>query len=217
MQLIDKPNDIQKVVDGLLIKELNGVLSKAADSARSPITELVAETIKGSNEVQTLNSSIVRGNLGLKSSQVKRAIDAVSEAVSSTTQIITKQLKKSGTKIHGGLTVNIQPSDLKNVLSLGEGQITYRSSTYKTSVNLDWLKWLLQKGDSIIVGKFDFSIQPGTGRSGEGTMKKNVGGWRVPPSISGTIEDNFVTRAFDMTIQTRMMAIIEKSMKEFWG
>ena len=217
LELKDNPKDIQKIVDGLLVKELNSIVSDVSSHAREQIVNVVNETIKQSPEVQSLNKSKVRGELGLKPSMVTKAINEIAKSVSETTEVVVKKFKKSGAKITGGITVNIQPAGLRNILSLSSGELTYKSSTYKTSVELDWLEWLLKKGDSIIVGKFDFVVESGRGRSCQGRMKKSVGGWRVPPSISGTIEDNFITRAFDKQVQARINSIIEQSMKKFWG
>ncbi len=217
LELMDDPKHIQKVVDGLLVEELNSIVSDVSADARDKIVGLVEETIRQSSEIQTLKRGDIRGELGLKASMVNSAINDIATSISESTEIVVKKFKKSGTKITGGITVNIQPAELRNVLSLSSGELSYKSSTYKTSVELDWLEWLLTKGDSIIVGKFEFAVEPGRGRSGQGRMKKAVGGWRVPPSISGTIEDNFITRAFDDKVKTRINSILEQSMKKFWG
>ena len=217
LELMDDPRHIQKVVDGLLVEELNSIVSNVSADARDKIIGLVEETIKQSSEIQTLRKSEIRGELGLKASVVNNAINDIAASISESTKIVVKKFRKSGTKITGGITVNIQPAELRNILSLSSGKLNYKSSTYKTSVELGWLEWLLTRGDSIIVGKFEFAVEPGRGRSGQGRMKKAVGWWRVPPSISGTIEDNFITRAFDDKVKTRINSILERSMKKFWG
>ena len=60
-------------------------------------------------------------------------------------------------------------------------------------------------------------MEAGKGRSGLGTMKKE-GTWRVPPSISGTIDNNFITQTFgEEAFSSKMLKIIQNSMKKIWG
>tara|TARA_Y100000593_G_C4207158_1_gene284881 strand:+ start:129 stop:797 length:669 start_codon:yes stop_codon:yes gene_type:complete len=217
LEIMDKQKDIQNMLDRALINRMNKIVPKIASESREAIVKVVEETIKNTKEVQSLKKADIRGELGLKAAWVSRAINDIAASVSQTTSFRYKQFKKTGSKINGGITIEVQPADLKNVISLASGQLTYMSSTYKTSVTLDWLEWLLKKGDAIIVGKFDFNLQPGTGRSGQGTMKRNVGGWRVPPSVAGTIDDNFITRAFDKQVQARINSVIEESTRKLWG
>ena len=60
-------------------------------------------------------------------------------------------------------------------------------------IKLDWLNWLLTRGDDIIVGDYSFIQKPGIGRSGLGAMTAG-GVFRIPPEYSGTQDDNFITR-----------------------
>ena len=76
--------------------------------------------------------------------------------------------------------------------------------------DLHWLDWLLTLGDKTIVIGYEY--KPGTGgRSGGGTMTKGTA-FRVSPSYSGTIEDNFITRAFsnkEKEVSSILMGIFE--------
>ena len=86
----------------------------------------------------------------------------------------------------------------------------------KTTVNLDWLNWILTRGDEIIVSKFRFEPESGRGRTGRGRMKKG-GSWRVSPQYAGTEDDNFITRALsDKALQAKMASIIHKAIKKNW-
>lgn len=61
-------------------------------------------------------------------------------------------------------------------------------------VEINWLNWLLNMGDSVVVIGWKFN--PGyLGRSGGGNMIEG-GSFRVPPRYSGVEGNNFVTRAF---------------------
>ena len=56
------------------------------------------------------------------------------------------------------------------------------------------MDWLLTQGDRIIVVNYMYNPQTGIGRSMLGNMKEG-GVFRVPPTFSGTVNDNFVTKA----------------------
>ena len=53
---------------------------------------------------------------------------------------------------------------------------------------------MLEYGDTIIVANYDYNPQTGLGRSSLGNMKDGTG-FRVPPEFSGTLTNNFITRA----------------------
>ena len=83
---------------------------------------------------------------------------------------------------------------------------------YKSG-DLHWLDWLLKRGDNMIISNYQYNPQTGLGRSGLGNM---VGGgsFRVPPQFSGTVDDNFITRAFLGNNQEKeIFYIIEKALK----
>ena len=58
---------------------------------------------------------------------------------------------------------------------------------------LNWLEWLLEKGDTPIIIGYRYSASD-KGRTGGGIMKPG-GAFRIPPQFSGTEEENFVIRA----------------------
>lgn len=64
---------------------------------------------------------------------------------------------------------------------------------------LPWLKWLLEEGSKAIIKEYVFYDKPGYGRSQEGIMISVKGGtWGIIDStISGTKNDNFLTRLFE--------------------
>ena len=102
LELMDDPRHIQKVVDGLLVEELNSIVSNVSADARDKIIGLVEETIKQSSEIQTLRKSEIRGELGLKASVVNNAINDIAASISESTKIVVKKFRKSGTTLTGG-------------------------------------------------------------------------------------------------------------------
>ena len=74
-------------------------------------------------------------------------------------------------------------------------------SAYDSNGNLvDWLNWLLTAGDTIVVSDYqifygDYNYPPSRSR-GAIMVKMPSKGFRVSPHHAGTIEDNWITRAF---------------------
>ena len=65
----------------------------------------------------------------------------------------------------------------------------------KKGERLDWISWLLTRGDDIVVA--DYHVVPGNhGRSGDAVMKQGDF-FRVRPEYSGTLDDNCITRALE--------------------
>ena len=67
------------------------------------------------------------------------------------------------------------------------------------------------------MGKFHFEPKTGRGRTGGGRMEKG-GSWKINSQFSGTINDNFITRALEgKGVQKKMEKIIEKAIKKNWN
>jgi len=80
---------------------------------------------------------------------------------------------------------------------------------------IDWLDWLLTKGDRIIVGGFRYQPKAGAGRSFKGFMAGG-GNFRIPSEHSGVLGDNWLTRALESYINTIALSyrqIIERLIK----
>jgi hypothetical protein len=64
---------------------------------------------------------------------------------------------------------------------------------------IPWLEWLLTEGNRVLVPSYDVIFGPNTrSRTGNAVMKKTKqNSWKVPAEFSGTISDNWITRAID--------------------
>lgn len=96
-------------------------------------------------------------------------------------------------------TINIQPTSYMNLLSLPEAfQITEKGES------LPWLEWLMIYGSFVVaIDGYGVKYTSG-GRSGGAVMIKgyNYGEpFMVNPRYSGTVFDNFITRALDKHTQ----------------
>lgn len=156
--------------------------------------------------------SLVYGDLaahfGIPFSGREQRIDRILQAVVNRMEIHYVPVTLRGRAYNGGLKFKILLKNLSEVLTLNDGLVI----TEKGQI-LEWLRWLLTLGDRIIISEYEIELQPGRGRSGGGFMvPENAGVWRVPPVFAGTINDNWLTRAFKDNINS-YLSIIEQIVK----
>lgn len=183
IKILDSVPEIEKKINLALSEEINKTVRKNIIGIRPQIQSFVTNSIVNQPEMVSLVGGYLRGAFGLVSPE-----SAVASIVAAVQSSISVNFKKYDEKLRGGVSVNIQPSDFSNLLQLPEGHVLYRKG------DLHWLKWLLEFGDTIIVVNYEYNPRTGLGRSSLGNMVEGAG-FRVPPQFSGTLANNFITRA----------------------
>jgi hypothetical protein len=191
LKLVDSWQDIAKDINAEIAVEINKLVQKNFPRVIRTLKASVKAWVSAQPEIASLTSDGTPGSLnaqfglipGTSASIVDDIVNAVADSVSFKFKPFNKNLR-------GTLELHVQPKDFQNVLSTASGTVVTR-----LGAQLDWLEWLLTRGDSIIIVGYHYAID-GEGRSGGGVMKKG-GAFRVDPSFSGTLEDNFITRALD--------------------
>ncbi len=193
IELLENDREFEKIILDLIQTKFATTALRSIDKIKQRIKPIVFQALNECPEMKELKSGTkLRAELGLKRTDATNAADSIAKTVS---QAITVTFDRSlGTKdIKGGILLNVQPRDYQNVLNIPKASVFY-----KPNDRLDWLDWLLNKGDSIIVSGFHFAPVTNRkvdgGRTGLGTMKQG-GSWRIDPVYSGTSDDNFITRA----------------------
>lgn len=206
IKLLDSVNDIQKNIDKAIVDLVNDSISRNLSKIFTDVKSLIPSWIKVQPEIISLSSTeptSLAGQFGIRG----RADNIVNNIVDSVVNATEIKFIKYNSKFIGGLELNFQPKDFGNLLSLQYGHTIYPGG------DLHWLDWLLKRGDSIIVVNYQYNPQTGLGRSGLGNMKPG-GAFRVPPQFSGTVENNFITRAFVGDYQEgQIINIIQKVLK----
>lgn len=203
LKLTDSINLIEKKVNKAIAEEVNRKISLGRNKLLVNCKSLVSQWILDQPEIQSLKSNNIdslAGQLGLYPGQGDNFTYAIILAIENSVNV---QLQTFTESLIGGVYVNFQPSNFLNLLGLGVGTVYYEGG------RLPWLQWLLEKGDSIIVVNYQYNPQTGLGRSGLGNMITG-GSFRIPPEFSGTIDDNFITRALVGTNQANQIANIFK-------
>lgn len=206
IKITESVSSIQKKVDSALAELVNEIISKNLTKIITSVKNLIPSWIKVQPEIISLSSSdpiSLAGQFGIQRN-ADSIVNSIINAVVDSTEI---KFIKYKTNFNGGLELNFQPADFANLLSLPEGHVVYKG------VDLHWLDWLLKRGDTVIVVNYQYNPQSGLGRSGLGNMIPG-GSFRVPPQFSGTIDNNFITRAFiGQNQEQQIFSIIEKILK----
>ena len=212
LELLGTPEQFEKVILSSINDKFNDAIKKSITGVEEQVKRLVYDNIYNCSELEALREGSLRSELGLSLRQASGASSDIAQAVSES--VVIQEDKDTKKKSSGGMTVYVQPSNFANVLEVKDSSVTYLSKRYKKNVKLEWLDWLINRGDEIIVANFGF-VSSGKGRTGGGRMQKG-GSWRISPRHAGTQEDNFITRALGESSQKEIASIIEKAIKKNW-
>lgn len=189
IKLLDSANSIENKIGASSTKELRQLFQKAKPKIESGIKNLVVASLLSCPEIKSLQSGKLKFDFGL-------VIDPTSEivySIANTTHVIIKNFKVSKSVITNALTIYIQPSDFKNLLSN-----PFANTLTERGDSLPWLKWLLVEGDAIIINNYSVEYGPYiNSRSGGAIMIPSIGVFKVDSAFSGTTENNFITRALE--------------------
>jgi len=193
VKILESNKQIEGLINQSLSSQVNNTIRSNYKKVTNNIKLMIPSWISEQKEVASLLSQGVRGSLnahfglppGMPVLSVAAIVSAVSESI--TVEIEIPKIDKS---LRGSVLFRIQPDDFGNLLGLPEGFVVTKSGT-----NLHWMNWLLTMGGTPVVVGYDYTPSS-LGRSGGGTM---VGGtaWRVPSEHTGTVDDNFITRALE--------------------
>lgn len=188
---------ISDKVNAALSKEINKSLVKTANKIQNQIQPLIRSALLSSPEIASLRGGVLRAEFGLDNDPTITIVEAIVGSIQVTATKLTKDFK-------GGIQVTMQPTSYANLLSLSDAQ-----QPLENGGSLPWLSWLLTLGDAIIIA--DFGVEFGTfpqSRTGEARMTKTQRPYKVNSAFSGTVDNNFITRAVQ-EVSPRIRKIIQ--------
>jgi hypothetical protein len=149
------------------------------------IMPIIQAVLLSSPEINSLQNGILRAEFGLTSDPTDELIAAILSTIS--IRPLYAQKNRGG-----GIEITMQPSDYSNILGQSFAQQPIDGGS------LPWLSWLLTLGDTVIIT--DFGVEFGsfkTSRTGEAKMSSKAAPYKVNSAFSGTLNDNFITRAIN--------------------
>lgn len=200
IELKNSVDNLKKKISLSIMRELNNRFFNETTKSKIKllIGEVIENTIKSSTTYQQLKleSGRLRAHLGLENQDI---IDEIIKIWKENIGIAFNPgsgFLRIGEMLTRKIIIVAIKADFSDVLNI-------TGATYETDKGelIPWLEWLLKKGDTLLVPKFtvvrgNFDYPPS--RTHHGIMvKTNSEGWRVPTEFSGTIDENFITRAID--------------------
>jgi len=190
LKLTQTVKDIEKEINKSIATELNKVIRTKNKTVLGVFKRNIESWVMAQPEIQSLLDQGGQGSLNSQFGLRPGTADiSVARIVSSIVDSTTVNVKKINDKLVGGVTFECQSKTFANLLGLPDGHVLT-----KKGVDLHWLNWLLTLGDIAIITGYDYKPSQ-MGRSGGGTMAGG-GSFRISPSFAGTLENNFITRAF---------------------
>ena len=192
---------IERRISKAITTEFNNRIQDGLEKISRDIKKLVKELITNSSEIQSLKGGVLKGDFGIPAGEDPTM--AIIDAIVNSVDVVHTIVASGGTSFTGGVTINIQPTHFSNLTSLPGVKVITKKGTV-----LPWLEWLLTLGDKIIITEHHVEYKKGTGRSGIASMATG-GTFRVNPSFAGTVENNFISRAFQGS-ENRIASIIKR-------
>ena len=189
----DNLSAIKTKVNQAIASEMNRRIIRRKKRAERKIKSLISGWIYEQPEIQSLLDQGTPGSLnaafGLPPGDPEVSVDMIVETIKSSIDVLFTKVDKN---LAGGIKFTMSPNLLVKLLRLDEGFVTTEEGQ-----DLHWLDWLLTKGDSMVISGYRYVPKDDKGRSGGGYMRKrgSFSVFRVNPEFSGTVDDNFVTRA----------------------
>lgn len=209
LKIVESDSQLVKLLLQEIVKEFNKHIPRRMSAIDQKMRIATFNFLRNTHTYSSLLGGSLAAQFGLPSAGRQQRIDNIVQAIANRMEIEYVPVTLQGQAFNHGIRFKVLLTDFSEVLSLSEASIvTEKGQT------LDWLKWLLEFGDTIIIKEYEFKVQPGSGRSGGGIMiDDNASSWRVPPIFSGTIRNNWLTRALNDN-STAYFTIIENILRQ---
>lgn len=177
--------NFRRFIDKELEARVRKMIARARRRIRAALKPIIIDAIYDCPEMVSVREGILKYDFGLTTDPTSLISWVVADSM--TVRYTTD------TRYIALFSVQIQPASHENLYDL---EVAYQET--EKGVQLPWLEWLLELGDSVIVADFGVKYEAGEGRTGNAFMAKNYNTpFRVDSNFSGTISNNFITRALN--------------------
>lgn len=195
VKLLENNSTISKNIAQALLPDITAYFNNISDKMKQNIPDIVINNIVNQPEYSALSGGNLQYELGITNPAAR--LSEILGTIRSGTIINIKPPKIISNKISASIKLQMIQKDFADLLSLGSSSFTSEKGS-----QIDWLRWLLLEGDSIIISDYNFILGANdASRTGGGIMRQmNGGSWRVPPEYAGSINNNWITRGLDSAI-----------------
>lgn len=194
LNLVTTSDEFQKMAMEAIRDELNKKIPLILKMIEDKIANNIKRIFIVSDEYNALVNGPLNAHFGIPQGEAIGRLDEIINKVADSVVVEFKRISVRGGQFGGGLTIKAVNGDFSDVLSLPAARVELDSGGH-----IPWLEWLLLKGDSIILAGYEIKFgNYSNSRSGEAIMVKNeIKAWKVPIGVSGTVRDNWFTRAVE--------------------
>lgn len=207
VRLEQSESDIVNYIMADLAQSFTASLRNAAPSILNRVSDIIAVAVYASPEMDSIINGRLREELGI--ADARPIVDQIISMLQQNIEFSIDPVNVVGGRfVSGGCTIKILRSDFADVLSIPD-------ATYLTQkrITIPWLNWLLFAGDSPVIYGWRIKLDPNNplaSRTGAIMVKSPGSTWGVPSEFAGTMDDNFLTRAFaDVTADIEGIVLSE--------
>jgi hypothetical protein len=191
-KLLDNSRTIQQKILDAMLPEIKKVMDRGILKIKSNLPNILRSAIQNSPEYQSLQAGKLKYEFGIDNADSK--LNSLLTVWSTNIEYQYQQPYIRSSTISGSFSANMVRADFSDVLYTDFAAVVDTMRGY----TLPWLEWLLLEGDKTIIK--DYSVKFGSNRAsrtGYAIMQPSQKSWKVPSEFSGTINDNWITRAID--------------------
>lgn len=196
IKLIGSPRQIEQNIIRAsldqLARQLTAKVMRRKGSLLRELREEVKRRIIGSPEWLSMSSGQLRGQLGLDNPEQR--LSTILSIWLDSVQLSFGGFRAVGNRLQGSLRLWAIQANYEDVINTPEALIELEKGMFP------WLAIMLLAGDQILVRNYTVltsSKVSAYSRSGMNSImvKSKSKSWQVPPNYSGTINNNWITRA----------------------
>lgn len=197
INLLTTVPQFQKMAFEAIRDELNKKIPLAVPDIKDKIQNNIKKIFTVSPEYNALVSGPLDAHFGIPKGEAIPRLDAIINKMADSVDVSFRRIAVRGNSFTGGLDIKAIFADFIDLINMREGHVDIDGGS------IPWLEWLLMRGDSFIVYRYGIKFgNYGQSRSGAAIMvRDDTAVWKVPVGVSGTLRDNWITRAVDSSMK----------------
>ena len=208
LKIIETDAQIRQEILKALAPEIDRAIGRSVLYIKNRLVGVIKSSLIKEPEYSSLISGQLKYELGIANSST---VDSVIDAVLQTVRVSYNKATVAPNGIKGGLSITVlSGEDVRGLIKTDIASVFDDDGYY-----LPWLEWLLLKGTSPLVKKFEVKLGTNSrSRTGNAIMVSSTTNWSVPSSFAGTETNNWFTRALNRINNADIQNIIQQEIEK---
>jgi hypothetical protein len=190
LNLVENTKSIEQEILKALLPECEKYMNNVMNNLKKHLPDIVTNAITSQPEYSSLLSGKLKFEFGIPDAGSK-ITNIINHWISNTVYDYKPPIVSSS-GIRASFSAKLIRSNFSDILGTPDSMVSDTLRGY----DLPWLEWLLLDGTAIIVPKYEVMMGSNTrSRTGYAVMVSSKESWKVPDEFSGTIDNNWITRA----------------------